>query len=167
MVEMLAATLTVPDAPLVFTGVTIQLAPPAARFSLRGRDAEMLGQESGLSLPGRIGDFTNGVARLGPDEWLAILPAGAVVGRGAGQPIGIVDVSSRSIGIIVEGPDAADVISAGCPLDLARITPGRATRTLFETVEIILVRTSETRFHIEVWRSFAPWLFGALSAAAS
>jgi sarcosine oxidase subunit gamma len=82
------------------------------------------------------------------------------------KALSIVDVSSRSLGIIVAGPNAEALISAGCPLDLARMAPGRATRTLFETVEIILIRDSAARFHIEVWRSFAPWLFAALSAAS-
>jgi len=202
MVEMLAATWTLPDAPLALAGVTLELAPPAQRLSLRARDAELLGRETGLPLPARIGDFSNGVAKLGPDEWLAVLPLnppplGEVAAHRADAggtlqgdvspggtrsvslreppppggedfllPVSIVDVSSRAIGIIVEGPNAAALIGAGCPLDLARMAPGRATRTLFETVEIILIRTSETRFHIEVWRSFAPWLFGALSAAS-
>jgi sarcosine oxidase subunit gamma len=144
----------------------LELAPPALRLSLRARDPDLLSRESGLALPTRIGHFKDGVARLGPDEWLAILPENAEVGSGAGHPVSIVDVSSRSLGIIVAGPNAAEVIGAGCPLDLARMTPGRATRTLFETVEIILIRESEARFHIEVWRSFAPWLFAALSAAS-
>ena len=43
---------------------------------------------------------------------------------------------------------------------------GRATRTLFETVEIIVWRQSATRFRVETWRSFAPWLWDALNLAA-
>lgn len=166
MVEQNAATLVLPTAPLVLSGVCLTLAPPAVRLSLRARDPELLSRETGLVLPGRIGDFRDGVARLGPDEWYAILPADAVVGTGAGQPVGIVDVSSRSVGITVQGRNAAAVIGAGCPLDLDRMAPGRATRTLFETVEIILVRDGESSFQIDVWRSFAPWLFGALSATS-
>lgn len=166
MVDMAAATLTLPDGPLALAGATLALAPPALRLSLRARDPGLLSRVVGLTLPYRIGDFQDGMAMLGPDEWLAILPADAIMDNGAGQPVSIVDVSSRSIGIIVEGPDAEALIGAGCPLDLARMAPGRATRTLFETVEIVLIRTSETRFHIEVWRSFASWLFAALIAAS-
>lgn len=201
MAEMLAATLALPKTPLVLVGLTVELAPPARRFSLRGRDVDMLARAAGLALPMRIGDFKDGVAKLGPDEWLAILnppalgevavrraePAPAKAGGGGlssgvtpsvslREPsppeggdfggISIVDVSSRSIGISITGPDAAELIGAGCPLDLARMGPGRATRTLFETVEIILIRTGDTGFYIDVWRSFAPWLFAALTAAA-
>ena len=63
-------------------------------------------------------------------------------------------------------PCAAEVIAAGCPLDLDRFAVSRATRTLFETVEIVLLRTGDERFEIEVWCSFAPWLKTALETAA-
>ena len=43
---------------------------------------------------------------------------------------------------------------------------GKASRTIYETVEIILTREAGDRFHIEVWRSFAPWLWTALTTAA-
>lgn len=161
---MAAATLELPDGPLERAGVRLALAPAALRLSLRGRDVALLERETGLALPTRIGNFAVGVARLGPDEWIAILPADAVVGTGAGQPVSIVDVSSRAIGITIDGPGAAALIGTGCPLDLARMAPGCATRTLFETVEIVLIRHSELSFYIEVWRSFGPWLFGSLSA---
>jgi sarcosine oxidase subunit gamma len=75
-------------------------------------------------------------------------------------------VSERSVCLIVEGARAAEVIAAGCPLDLDRFALGRATRTVFETAEIILLRTGEDRFEVEVWRSFAPWLRTALETAA-
>jgi heterotetrameric sarcosine oxidase gamma subunit len=35
------------------------------------------------------------------------------------------------------------------------------------TVEIIIIREGEDRFHVEVWRSFAAWLWTAFTAAAS
>jgi sarcosine oxidase subunit gamma len=56
---------------------------------------------------------------------------------------------------------------SGCPLDLDRFVVGRATRTIYETVEIILIRETEDRFHVEVWRSFASWLWTALTTTAS
>jgi sarcosine oxidase subunit gamma len=55
---------------------------------------------------------------------------------------------------------------AGCPLDLDGFATGRATRTIFETVEIILLRKDKVLFEVEVWRSFAPWLKAALEAAS-
>jgi sarcosine oxidase, subunit gamma len=56
---------------------------------------------------------------------------------------------------------------SGCPQDLDRFAVGKASRTIFETVEIILIREDEHQFHIEVWRSFASWLWTALTEAAS
>jgi sarcosine oxidase subunit gamma len=51
--------------------------------------------------------------------------------------------------------------------DLDRFAVGRATRTIFETVEVILIREDADRFQVEVWRSFADWLWTALTTAAS
>ncbi|MFM2409210.1 MAG: hypothetical protein RL481_38, partial [Pseudomonadota bacterium] len=101
------------------------------------------------------------------DEWLLLADPGAAMPTGAGLPVAITDVSDRSIGIQVEGPRAAALIMTGCPQDLDRFPVGKASRTIFETVEIILIREAEHRFHIEVWRSFAPWLWTALTEAAS
>jgi sarcosine oxidase, subunit gamma len=146
-------------------GVRISPTPAMARYSLRARDPEALAEIIGRAVPARIGETLDGIACLGPDEWLALLPDGTALPFGEGQAFSIVDVSSRAVGIVVEGPGAAALVGAGCPLDMERFSVGRTTRTLFETVEIVCWRTSETRFHIDVWRSFAPWLWNALVAA--
>ncbi len=150
-----------------FDGVSISAAPAYARYVLRGRDAAVLEAATGLKLPSAIGQSVAGVAKLGPDEWLAILPVTAPLGQSDGQPISVVDVSDRSVGIIVEGTRAITVLSAGCPLNLAQWPIGRASRTIYELVEVTIVRESETRFAVDVWRSFAPWLWGALCSAAA
>ena len=147
-------------------GVMISPAPAATRWSLRAKDSDALAGVIGRALPQKIGETLHGIAKLGPDEWHALLPEGEVLPSGEGRCLAIVDISSRAVGIRVEGAGAAELIMSGCALDLAHFEPGRATRTLFETVEIILRRESETRFQIDVWRSFAPWLWGALAAAA-
>jgi sarcosine oxidase subunit gamma len=36
---------------------------------------------------------------------------------------------------------------------------------VFETVEIQIWAMAPDRFHVEVWRSFAPWLWQALAEA--
>lgn len=151
----------------LYDGVSITAAPPCARYGLRGRDAALLEAATGLKLPSAIGHSAAGVAKLGPDEWLAILPITAQFGVSEGQPISVVDVSDRSIGIIVEGARAIAILSAGCPLDLAAWPVGRASRTVYELVEVIIFRESETRFSIDIWRSFAPWLWQALCTAAA
>lgn len=155
-----------PDAPIGAEGVVIAPAAPLRRYALRARDAGTLAAATGRVLPDRIGREVGGIAQLGPDEFLALLPEGEALPLGEGQPVSVVDISSRAVGIVVEGQRAAEVIMAGCPLDLDGFANGRVTRTLFETVEIVLRRESDTRFHIDVWRSFAPWLWQSLVSAA-
>lgn len=148
-------------------GVTVSLAPPMARFSLRARAASALEAALGTPVPTTIGQTQGGVACLGPDEWLMRAPAGTALPQFSEHMAFATDISERSVCIAVEGPRAADVIMSGCPLDLDRFAVGRATRTVFETVEIVLIREREDLFHLEVWRSFAPWMWEAVTLAAS
>ena len=164
--KVAAEDLALPKAPVPLDGVTLSLAPSGSRYSLRARDGDVLAGALGRALPQKIGESLYGIARLGPDEWYASLPAGDTMPSGDGLPISVVDVSSRALGIIVDGPRAQAVVNSGCPLDLAHIAVGQVRRTLFETVEVLLWRESETRLRLDVWRSFAPWLFHALVASA-
>ena len=50
--------------------------------------------------------------------------------------------------------------------DLKAFPIGMATRTMFDKAEIVLWRRAATTFHVEVWRSFAPYLAGSLAEAA-
>ncbi len=161
-----AADLVMGTAPVDGGGVRIAPAVAIARYSLRARSAAALTEIIGRGVPARIGETLDGIACLGPDEWIARLAAETTLPTGEGLAASIVDISSRSLGIVVEGLRAASLIGTGCPLDVERFAIGRTTRTLYETVEIVLWRESETRFHIDVWRSFAPWLWNALIAAA-
>jgi sarcosine oxidase subunit gamma len=167
MSESLIRTEPVPALPVTGDGICISLAPPMSRFSLRARQPQALETLLGVPVPGKIGTTRNGIACLGPDEWLLRAAAGTQLPMGHGLPVSVVDVSERAIGIVVEGPSAAALLMTGCPLDLNAFAVGRAARTIFETVEIILIRVNEDRFEVEVWRSFAPWLWTALSAAAA
>ena len=85
----------------------------------------------------------------------------------AAAPHSLVDVSHRQIGLVVSGSRAARALSAGCPLDLnpRACPPGMAARTIFDKAEVVLWRRGEA-FHVEVWRSFAPWLVASLIEAA-
>ena len=148
-------------------GVTISAAVPMRRYSLRARDPAMLAAVIGHPLPARISETEGGIACLGPDEYYARLPVDTVLPDGAGQPVSIVDISARAVGIALEGDRAVDVLAAGCPLDLTRFAVGRTARTIFETVEIIVTREAQARWHVEVWRSSAPWLWQALATAAA
>ena len=153
----------VPAGHLARDGVTVALASAATRYSLRG-SATDLAPFTKISLPDRIGDAREQAGELaimlGPDEWLLV---GAVSGDGAGQPVSITEVSERQVGLDVTGPRAAELLMSGCPLDLERMGIGRGTRTIYETVEIVVIRRASDAFRLEVWRSFAPWLWVALA----
>ncbi|HEV7480041.1 MAG TPA: sarcosine oxidase subunit gamma family protein [Roseiarcus sp.] len=155
--------------------------PPAARFILRGAEAVRVacGMAFGVEPPSRLGPAGESEGRaalwLGPDEWLLIADGADAADIGAmlesvleGTAHSLVDVSHRQIALIASGPTAARVLNAGCPLDLdlKAFPVGFATRTLFDKVEIVLWRRAETTFHIEIWRSFAPFLVGSLAEAA-
>lgn len=157
----------VPAAPAEFPGVSIRPGQPLARWSLRGRDPAALAKASGHKVPTKIGDSTGGMLCLGPDEWLLRLPEGATIPMGEGLPLSVVDISERAISLVVEGPRAIEVLSSGCPRDLSKFAVGYGSRTIYETVEIVLIREAEQRWAAEVWRSFVPWLHEALVTAAS
>ena len=156
-------------------------APPAARCILRGGEGARLacGIAFGAEPPQRIGPAGEGAGRaavwLGPDEWLMIAdgadpaPLGQILESVLdGTAHSLVDVSHRQIGLIASGSAAPRVLNAGCPLDLhlSAFPVGFATRTLFDKVEMVLWRRAEAKFHVEVWRSFAPWLAASLAEAA-
>ena len=156
-------------------------APAAARFILRGGEAVRVacGMVFGAEPPSELGPAGEGAGRaalwLGPDEWLLIADGADAADIGGvlesvleGTAHSLVDVSHRQLGLVASGPAAARVLNAGCPLDLdPRAFPvGFATRTLFDKIEIVLWRRAEASFHVEVWRSFAPYLAGSLDEAA-
>ena len=155
-------------------------APAAARFVFRGGEAAraVCAGAFGAELPTRLGPAGEAGGRaalwLGPDEWLLIAEgadparlAAELAARLGAAPHSLVDVSHRQIGLIVTGARAARALSAGCPLDLdpAALPAGMATRTIFDKAEIVLWRRGEA-FHVEIWRSFAPWLVASLIEAA-
>jgi sarcosine oxidase, subunit gamma len=167
MSDVMTRSDPVASTPFAGKGVTISLAPPMARYSLRARQAQALETLLKVKLPKSIGATAGGMACLGPDEWFLRADADTAIPTGEGLPIAITNISERSVGLVVEGPGAAQLIMSGCPQDIERFAVGKASRTIFETVEIILIREAEERFHIEVWRSFAPWLWTAFTQAAS
>ena len=166
MADLLTRIDPAPAEPIAFTGGTMALALAEKRFSLRG-EVVALQAFTAVPLPSKIGDVSGHAAgmaiMLGPDEWLLI---SAITGDSAGQPVSITEITERQIGITLEGPRAAEILMSGCPLDLERMAVERGTRTIYETVEIVVMKRGAEQFHIEVWRSFAPWLWAALVAVA-
>jgi sarcosine oxidase, subunit gamma len=157
----------VPSTPATYAGVTVSLAAPMARYSMRARDPKMLEMLLGEKLPLKIGAVLGDIACLGPDEWLWRSPDATPKNWGEDNNASIVDVSERSVCFLIEGPNARAVLNSGCPLDLENFAVGRATRTIYDGVEIIILRESEDRFAVEVWRSFSEWLWLSLNAAAA
>jgi sarcosine oxidase, subunit gamma len=78
----------------------------------------------------------------------------------------VVDIGDREVALAIEGPATLDLLATGCPLDLARMPVGAGTRTLFDTVPVVLTREADDRFRVEVWRSFAPHVRALLATAA-
>jgi len=142
---------------------------PASRYILRVRDPERV-TDPALPLEAcRVTLSEDWQALwLGPDEFLLIaVPPPNSEGRGGGLeaslqdiPHSLVEVSDRQLALALEGPHAADVLNAGCPLDLdlAAFPVGMCTRTVFAKAEIVLWRQAEHRFHVEVWRSFSDYV---------
>lgn len=99
---------------------------------------------------------------LGPDEWLVLLRQHRSLETSV--PCSIVEVTNRNVGIDLHGPNAALTLNSGCPLDLSdkAFPVGACTRTLYAKAEIILWRR-ESHYHVEVWRSFYPYLWTLLS----
>lgn len=166
MYDPMTRTEPVPLSPLLGKGVSVSLAPPLVRYSLRASTGEALETLLGVPVPKSIGRVEGQIACLGPDEWLLRGEAGTQLATDAGLPVAITDISERAVCFTIVGPRAAALLMTGCPLDLDQLAVGHATRTIFETVEIIVIREADDLFQVEVWRSFANWLWTALTTAA-
>ncbi len=158
--------------------VAIEVLPPVARFNLRvwpderGAAAEAFG----VALPERVGEGAAAADRsawcLGPDEWLLHADAArtaeivaAFAAIRAGSPHSLTVISDREITIGLAGARVEELLSVACPINLARVAPGTAKRTLFDTAQVVLLRDAPDRFRIEVWRSFAPHVHDLLHIA--
>ncbi len=150
---------------------------PMARFSLRLREtalpsaASALGVDLAQPINRAVCKGGRRALRLGPDEWLVLAPeedaeaiAAALDRTVSAGDFSLVDIGHRQTAIQLEGKDAAFMLNAACPLDLdlAAFPVGMASRTLFAKAEIILWRFAATQFHIEVWRSYAPYVWDLL-----
>jgi sarcosine oxidase subunit gamma len=161
--------------------------PPATRFILHG-DAEARRRAATVwGIAGSEDPLRAEVAAdraslwLGPDEYL-LIDSGAAAGSDAHAadlalrleaamgtvPHALVDVSHRQTAIEVHGLHAAAILNGACPLDLdiSRCPVGYCTRTVFAKADIVLWRTGEQSFHVEVWRSFSDYVTGLLAVIA-
>lgn len=114
---------------------------------------------------------------LSPDEWLLIGPpdeAAALIARIARDASTIahslVDIGERNLGVTVAGEGAADLLNAGCALDLSddAFPAGACTRTLFGKADILLWRPTEaSAYRVEYARSFADYVRRLMAAASA
>lgn len=165
------------------TGTTsIRPLPGAARFSLRlpEEDAGAVGEVAGFRIDQRLNSFfARGEwlsLRLGPNEWLLIGPEAdsdaiaAEIAAALGDRFhALVDIGHRNVAVELKGAHAADILNAGCPLDLfeAVFPTGTATRTILAKAEIVLTRIDDVpTYRVECWRSFATYVHGFLAEAA-
>ena len=160
-----------------FASLPVGLLPPAVRYTLRVASAPR--DAAGFQLDGEINCVTwrDGrlAARLGPDEFLLIAPAGEdslmsdVSAALESTFHSLVDISHRHVAFEMSGPNAADILNNGCPLDLAdaAFPAGTATRTLLGKCEIVLMRIDDRPvYRVECWRSFAGYVRDFLATAA-
>jgi sarcosine oxidase subunit gamma len=168
-------------APLLRQGVSIEVLPAEARFSLRLPMAQAAaGEVAGFALDMAMNRYKASgrrwSARLGPNEWLLGGPedegeaiAGEIEAALDGSVRALTEISHRQVAFEAAGPAAAAVLNAGCPLDLSDRTfpAGAATRTLLGKAEIVLIRPAATpSFRVECWRSFADYVHAFLAEAA-
>lgn len=167
------------NAPIkTFDAVSVAVMPSVARLNLRIASADLAAASAafGLPLPGKIGQgaVKNGRAAwcLGPDEWLLHAPEAeqaSIVADFAKvramAPHSLTVISDREFTIAITGPGAQELLSVACPLDLSRMAPGTAKRTLFDSAQVVLIRDADDAFRIEVWRSFFPHVSELLDIA--
>jgi len=159
--------------------LSIRVAPDCARFSLRIDPARIdeASKAFGLKLPARIGDVAASAGRLaaclGPDEWYLTAPLAEQEAVGAAFADlyataihSLVDVGHREVGIEVEGAAALLALRSAIAFDIEAMPVGSGCRTIFDKAQIVLLRETEHRFRIEVWRSFADHVWGILQAAS-
>ena len=155
------------------SSVKIAVMAPVSRYNLRVSAAGIMeaGAAYARALPVeacRANDAGDKAALwLGPDEWLLIGPDGFEMGQIA-APHSLVDVSHRQMALEVSGTRVEDLLNTGVMLDLrlSSFPVGMCARTLLGKAEVVLWRREAQRFQVEVWRSFAPYVFDFLTQAS-
>jgi sarcosine oxidase, subunit gamma len=166
----------------------IRALPPAMRFILQGdvgvrsAAASVWGVAFAEQSCRAMMQGARATLWLGPNEYLLL---GGINGSEAGDesqtaaagalelalrdmPHALVDISHRQFALEVSGPHAATILNGGCPLDLdlGEFPLGMCTRTVLAKADIVLWRTRDDAFHVEVWRSFAGYVTGLLREIA-
>lgn len=154
--------------------------PPMARFVFRGDEQARatVGQALGIKFPDTLRVETAGDLSIlwqGPDEFLILADAAKknsftdmIESACHDIPHSLVDVSHRNVAFLLEGADVETLMATAIQLDLSlpHFPIGMTTRTLFSKADITLWRQRAQRFHVEVWRSFSPYVVGILKEGA-
>lgn len=128
------------------------------------------------SMPGRLGaTFTEdgrGAVWMAPDELLLFVPAAEVAETIAALTEALKDIHHMALDVTdarcvvrLSGPDAAETLAKGTPVDLrAHAFPvGHARRTHLGGLAVGLWRRSETDWEMVCFRSYAHHLFDWLA----
>jgi sarcosine oxidase, subunit gamma len=166
----------------ISAAISVRQARPATRFSLRLDPplaqslATIAGFRIDLPINRCVASGERVAARIGPNEWLLLGPepdeeaiAGQIESALAGRFHALVNIGHRDTAVAVSGRHAADVLNAGCPLDLAEnaFPAGSATRTVLGKAEIVLMRVHHApTFRVECGRSFGRYMHHFLLEAA-
>ncbi|MBK0326201.1 hypothetical protein I5535_02720 [Rhodobacteraceae bacterium F11138] len=117
------------------------------------------------------------VLAMAPREWLWHGPDAElqdvkdrVAAALAPRPSALIDMSSGLVGVLVKGRRAAELLQAGCPVDLSETVflKGHVARSLFGRYSVTVLRgTDETEFTVYVVRSYARSLCASMIAQAA
>lgn len=184
MSDLLANDLITPDAgetPLLSQAdVSILKAVPVTRLSYRGREASLKAAGDAFGAPLPVTALSCEIAAkraalwMGPDEWTLLAPEDDLtavfeaIETGLGDtPHALVDVSHRSLALIVSGSKAERLLNTGIFIDLTleAFPVGTVTRTVFHKAPVMLWRTGPDTFVVEAWVSFMDYVSGLLVQA--
>lgn len=161
---------------------TIRILDERLRYSLRLKREDLAkGKKvTKWKLPSKIGetfgDDTMTMACLGPEEWFVVSSPSvqanlttSLTKLGDKVLTSITDISHRNVAFEIDGPQAARILNVGCPLNLSLtdFPVGKATRSIFENSPVLIIRKAEDVFHVECWRSFAPYMWTFFEAISS
>lgn len=169
------------ELPEILSGddIHVTLAPERARYNVRVKKAELAAvkKDSGLTLPAKVGGASDKgdilSICLGPDEWFVSAPAAKALSKTMDKVskthmMSAVDISHRNVALLLSGPGALTALRAGIASDVdeAAFPVGSAMRTMFESAPVLIYRLGPSEFHIECWRSFAPYMRDFLAIVA-
>lgn len=153
------------DLPVEIGGARLSALPWTATLAIlpfRGREAavsESLAATVGAGLPraGRTTRLAGGrLIWAGPGQWLLTGPAAGVAEPALAGLAAVIDQSDGWAGMLLDGPEAREVLARLLPLDLdpAAFPEDFAARSLLRHVACLIV-ASEAGWELRVQRSFA------------